>query len=193
MEKYTMNNLLHMFQIDVAGTNLDNIPYYKYEDYDSSSPTTAPTDQQTIDKSVALLRYLQVTRLLSTYSVPVYYTIEFATPGTAKTIPTGATLKVGYISYEPFLSTLSEEELDALNTEDLKTAKAAEIIKELINNSLKGDGTNSIENEQITVQKTIQRVNNALDRTNVDFIELENVYLNVPSVADASTVAYIKL
>lgn len=188
-----MNNLLQVFQIDVAGTNLDNIPYYMYGDYDSSSPTTAPTDQQTIDKSVALLRYLQVTRLLSTYSVPVYCTVTFATPGTAKTIPTAATIKVGYISYEPFLSTLTVEEQAALTTVDLKTAKAAEVIQKLINDSLKGDGTNAIENEEITVQKTINRVKDALSATTIDFIEYENVYLNVPSVTDASVVSYIKL
>ncbi len=188
-----MNNLLQVFKIEVAGTNLDNIPYYMYEDYDSSSPTTAPTDQQTIDKSVALLRYLQVTRLLSTYSVPVYCTVEFATPGTAATIPTGATINVGYISYEPFLSTLSVEEQAALTTVDLKTAKAAEVIQDLLNESLKGDGTNAIENEEISVQKTIQRVKDALSTTTVDFIEYENVYLNVPSITDASVVSYVKL
>ncbi|AXC36714.1 hypothetical protein [Escherichia coli] len=188
-----MNNLLQVFKIEVAGTNLDNIPYYMYGDYDSSSPTTAPTDQQTIDKSIALLRYLQLSRLLSTYSVPVYSNVEFATPGTAKTIPTGATITVGYISYQPFLSTLSVAEQAALTTEDMKTAKAAEIIQTLINDSLKGNGTNALENEEITVQKTIQRIKNALTTSTVDFIEYENVYLNVPSVSDASVVSYVKL
>lgn len=190
-----MNNLLQVFKIEVAGTNLDNIPYYMYGDYDSSSTTTAPTDQQTIDKSIALLRYLQLSRLLSTYTVPVYSTVEFETPGTAKTIPTGATITVGYISYEPFLSTLSATEQAALSTEEMKTAKAAEIIQTLINDSLKGDGTNAMVNEEITVQKTINRSKDALSTSTstVDFIEYENVYLDVPSITDASVVSYVKL
>ncbi len=139
------------------------------------------------------MRYLQLSRLLSTYSVPVYSKVEFATPGTAKTIPTGATITVGYISYQPFINTLSVADQAALTTEDMKTAKAAEIIQKLINDSLKGDGTNAIVNEEITVQKTIQRIKNALTTSTVDFIEYENVYLNVPSVTDASVVSYVKL
>ncbi|EHU8780931.1 hypothetical protein KZR87_001442 [Escherichia coli] len=188
-----MNNLLHVFKIEVAGTNLDNIPYYMYGDYDSSSTTTAPTDKQTTDKSVALLRYLQLSRLLSTYSVPVYSNVEFSTPGTAKTIPSGATITVGYISYQPFLSTLSDVELAKLTTEDMKTAKAAEIIQNLINDSLKGNGTTAIVNEEVTVQKTIKRNKNALSTDEVAFIEYENVFLDVPSVEDASVVSYVKL
>lgn len=188
-----MNNLLHVFKIEVAGTNLDNIPYYMYGDYDSSSPTTAPTDKQTTDKSVALLRYLQLSRLLSTYSVPVYSNVEFSTQGTAKTIPSDATITVGYISYQPFLSTLSDVELAKLTTEDMKTEKAAEIIQNLINDSLKGNGKTAIVNEEVTVQKTIKRNKNALSTDEVEFIEYENVFLDVPSIEDASVVSYVKL
>lgn len=193
MEKYTVNNLLEVFQIKVSGTNLDNKMYNQYDDYDSSDVTLAPSDEVTKEKGIAYLRLQYVTRLLSTYSVPTYYTIEFGTEGTAKTIPTDATIHVGYISYEPFLSTLKEDELKKLKTDDDKTSAAAKVIETLINDALKGDGTNALEKEQISVQKTIKRVDNAFDKTTIDFIEFENIFVDVPSLTDASVVTFVKL
>ncbi|EOR9073898.1 hypothetical protein FOI42_RS02160 [Escherichia coli] len=188
-----MNNLLKVFKISVSGTNLDNKMYNQYDDYDSSDATLAPTDAETKAKSIAYLRMQYVTRLLSEYSVPTYYTVEFGTEGTAKTIPSDASIHVGYISYEPFLSTLSAEEQKELTTEDLKTAAAAKVIQDMLNAALTGNGTNALEKEQISVQKTIQRIDNAFEKTTIDFVEYENIYVDVPSLADATEVTYVKL
>lgn len=188
-----MNNLLKVFQIKVAGTNLDNKMYDRYDDYDSSSPSTAPTDAETKAKAVAFLRDQYLSRLLSQYSVPTYYTIEFATPGTAKTVPTDATIHVGWISYEPFLSTLSTTDLAALVTDADKETAAAGVIQKYLNDALKGDSTNALEQEMISVQKTVERIDNAYSKLDVNFIEMENIYVDVPSVTDATVVTFVKL
>lgn len=188
-----MNNLLKVFKITVAGTKVDNKMYNQYDDYDSSSVTTAPTDLETTNKGIAYLRYQLITRLLSEYSVPVYCNVEFGTVGTAKTIPTDASIVVGWYSLNPFLSTLTEEEQKALVTDEDKELAAADVIETMLNTALVGDNVNALVKEMITVQKTVNRNNNAYSNTEVSYVESETVYLDVPAVATATAVVFVQL
>lgn len=188
-----MNNLLKMFKIEVAGANLDDKMYSQYPDYDSSSAANAPSDIQTKNKGIAYLRYQYLTRLLSQFAVPTYYTIEYTTPGTAKTIPIGATIHVGFISYDALLQTLSVSDQAALTTDSAKEAAAALALQNFLNAALLGDGTLALEKETLTVQKSISRDSNPIAPAQYQFIEYENILVDVPSIADATVVTFVTL
>lgn len=178
-----MNNLFNAFSIKVPGQVLDNKKFFEYSDYDNTS-ITAPTDAQTLTKAKAYVRLKHIERKLSELSVPVYFTINFATPGTASAVPTDAELVVGYISIEPFLSTLT----DAPDEADRFTA-AASVIKGIIDEALAAE----IESEFFEVQKTYTRSQFPGSSETDTYRELETVYVTVPAESATSTVVYIEI
>lgn len=179
----TMNNLFNAFSIKVPGQVLDNLKFFQYSDYDNTS-ITAPTDAQTLTKAKAYVRLKHIERKLSELAVPVYFTINFGTEGTAEAVPTDAEIVVGYISIEPFLSTLST----APAAEDRFTA-AAGVIKEIIDAALASE----LKDEFFEVQKTYSRTVFPGSSETDTYRELETIYVTVPDASAESTVQYIEL
>jgi len=178
-----MNNLFNAFSIKVPGQLLDNQKFYQYSDYDNTS-TTTPTDDQTKDKGIAFVRLKQIERKLSELSVPVYFTIDFGTAGSATAIPSDAELVVGYISIEPFLSTLEDAPAEAE-----RFTAASGVIKKIIDDAL----AQEIDNEFVEVQKTVTRAPYPGATTTNTYHELQTIYVTVPAETVSSTVEYIKL
>lgn len=142
-----MNNLFHVFKITVTGFVLDNKMFYEYSDYDNTS-TTVPTDAQTLTKVKGFSRLKYIRNKLSELSVPVYCNIDFEAPGSASELPLTAIITVGYISIEPFLSTLSD-----YPDEDERYTAAASVLKSIVDDGLAG----LIEDELAYVQYTYER------------------------------------
>lgn len=178
-----MNNLFNAFSIKVPGQVLDNKKFFEYADYDNTS-ITVPTDAQTLTKAQAYVRLKHIERKLSELSVPTYFTIDFETPGTAAAVPTDAELVVGYISIEPFLSTLETAPDEA----DRFTA-AADVIKGIIDEALAAE----IDEEFFEVQKTYTRSLFPGSSETDTYRELDTVYVTVPDSAVESTVVYIPI
>lgn len=178
-----MNNLFNAFSIKVSGQVLDNKKFFEYADYDNTS-TTVPTDAQTLTKAKAYVRLKHIKRKLSELSVPVYFTINFGTAGTASSVPSNAEIVVGYISIEPFLSTLETAPEEA----DRFTA-AAGVIKDIIDQAL----SDELEDEFFEVQKTITRSTFPGSSTTETYHELQTIYVTVPDSEVESTVAYIEI
>ncbi|SOK58589.1 hypothetical protein [Yersinia phage fHe-Yen9-04] len=178
-----MNNLFNAFSIKVPGQTLDDKKFFQYADYVNTS-TTVPTDAETVTKAIAFVRLKQIKRKLSELSVPVYLTINFSTPGTASTVPTDAELVVGYISIEPFLSTLETAPDEA----DRFTA-AAEVIKGIIDVAL----SEEIVDEFFEVQTTYSRHRYPGATTTDTYRELETIFVTVPDSGEVSTVVYIDI
>ncbi|QOI71251.1 putative structural protein [Erwinia phage pEa_SNUABM_50] len=178
-----MNNLFNAFSIKVPGQALDDKKFFQYADYVNTS-TTVPTDAQTLEKAIAYVRLKQVERKLSELSVPVYFTINFSTAGTASAVPTDAELVVGYISIEPFLSTLETYPDEA----DRFTA-AAEVIKTIIDKAL----SEEIKDEFFEVQKTYTRHQYPGATTTDTYRELETIFVTVPDSGEVSTVVHIEI
>ena len=178
-----MNNLFNAFKISVPGQVLDNKKFFEYADYDNES-ITVPTDAQTLTKAEAFVRLKHIERKLSELSVPVYFTITFDTDGTASTVPTDAVIVVGYISIEPFLSTLETYPDEA----DRFTAASA-VLKEIIDEALAAE----IESEFFEVQKTYSRALFPGSSTNDTYRELDTVYVTVADSGVVSTVVYVDL
>lgn len=180
-----MNNLFKVFTIEVPGTNLDDKRFYEYSDFDSNV-MTAPTDAQVLQKAIAYTRMQQIKRKLSELTVPLYCTVEFGTEGTASTIPTAAKLTVGYLSYEPFVSTVNpvpKEEADQITA-------AEEVIKGIIDKVL-ADG---LEQELAVVQRIVSVPENALVTTTEDLRDVYMDYIDVPKLTSVvSTVTFVKL
>jgi|AGFS01.1.fsa_nt_gi hypothetical protein len=180
-----MNNLFKVFTIEVPGQNLDDKRFYEYSDFDSNVMTT-PTDAQVLQKAIAYTRMQQIKRKLSELTVPLYCNVEFTTEGNCSTIPTGAKLTVGYLSYEPFVSTVDpipKEEAEQITT-------AQEVIKGIIDKAL-ADG---LEQELAFVQRIVSVPDNALVTTSEDLRDVYMDYIDVPKLdAVVSTVTFVKL
>lgn len=186
-----MNNQMHVFKITVPGKLLDNKLYYQYDDFKDAQddPTKPPSDAQTEDKSKAYVRMRYFNIQLASLIVPVYATFEPATDGTSADIPDSPVLNIGYVTYEPFLSTLSDEDRSKLDTEDKRTAAAADVLKQILIDAMAAD----LLQEQVQVQKTVERNVNALSTTVQKYREISIVNVDVPGSAVAVTVEYVKL
>lgn len=179
-----MNNQFNAFSIVVEGQILDDVQFYEYSDYDSSD-TTTPTDDEVLAKAKAFIRTKHVERALSSLSVPVYFTITYGTAGTSATIPTDATIVVGYVSLEAFISTITDTPM----TDAQKQTAAAASLKTIVDAALAAD----IENEYGTIQYTFEKVAYKGTTTEETFKETQTVYLDVPSADVTSTVSFITL
>lgn len=178
-----MNNLFNAFSIKVSGQLVDNKKFFEYPDYDVTS-LTVPTDAQTLTKAEAYVRLKHVERKLSELSVPVYFEIYFGTEGTTSTVPTNAELVVGYVSIEPFLSTLETYPDEA----DRFTA-AAGVLKTIIDAAF----AEEILDEFFEVQTTYSRYPFPGATTENTYRELETIYVTVPAETANSTVVYIEI
>lgn len=183
-----MNNLFQPFSIEIPGQLLDDKRFYEYADFDGENYTT-PTDANVLDKAKAYIRMQQLKRKLSECTVPLYCTIEFTTPGTSSTIPTNAKITVGYLSFEPFISTL--DPIPVYNNDTDAGAGAAGVIQEIVDEVLASD----IEQEYAVLQRLYQQENNPLSKVVYPYREIYMDYIDVekadPSVN--STVTYINL
>lgn len=180
-----MNNLFKAFKIEVSGQELDDKLFFQYSDYNSND-AGVPPDAAILAKAVAFTRMQQLKRKLSELTIPVYCTVEFATPGTAAVVPTGATITVGYISYEPFVSTVSPIPED----EAAQITAAAQTIKKIVDDCLSAKLTD----EMAYVQNTVLRTQNPLVTTQVSLRDVFMDYIDVPAVEGAeSTVSFVKL
>lgn len=178
-----MNNLFYAFKITIAGTGIDNKKFYNYEGFDPSN-TATPTDAETETKGKAYIRFKHVERMLSELMVPVYVTLNFATPGTMSTVPTDAEFVVGYMSIEPFLSTL-----ETYPEEDQKFIAAAGVIKEIIETAMNSDLT-----EFMDVQKIIERTRYPVGAAPVEkYREVFSDYLTSAASSPTVTVTHIEL
>ena len=178
-----MNNLFHAFTIEIPGQLVDDKRFYEYSDFDNENLTT-PTAAEILAKAKAYTITQQVKRKLSEYAVPVYFNVEYATDGTCSTVPTGAKLTVGYISYEPFVSVST----DTSDTSD--TDKAAAVIKTVI------DSTFAAGLQQIlAVLQNIVTVpeSSLIDAPDDTFRNLYMDYIDVESATVSSTVTYVTL
>lgn len=186
-----MNNQMHVFKITVPGKVLDDKLYYQYTDFEDvvGDATKPPSDAQTVEKSKAYVRMRYFNIQLASLMIPVYATFEPTTAGTCAVIPDTPVLHIGYVSYEPFLSTLSDAARAALDTEDKRTAAAASVIEQLLIDALAKD----LVGEQIQVQKTTNRTTSPLTTTEVDYREISIVELDVPGSEVLVTVEYVKL
>lgn len=176
-----MNNLFQAFKIVVPGQLLDNKHYWEYDDFDGEVLTT-PTDAQTLDKAVAFTRLQQLQKQLSEVEVPIYYTIEFATPGTCATIPTDATIHVAYKTFSGFVPA---EELQDSEKLDKALADMLEIIKGILGKELVG--------VYATVQKMVTRKRFPLATEETEYRETQAIYIDVPAVTPDVTVEYVAL
>lgn len=177
----TMNNLFNAFSIKVPGEVLDDKKFFEYADYDNTS-TTVPTDAETLTKAKAFVRLKHVERKLSELSVPVYFTIKYDTEGTASTVPSDAEIVVGYISIEPFLSTL-----EVLTSDHF--ADAAGVIKAIIDEALSAE----LLDEFFEVQVTYSKAQFPGSSTTNDYRELKTEYITVADAGVESTVVHIVL
>lgn len=175
-----MNNLFNAFSIKVSGQNLDDLKYFQYSDFDT---TSLPTDAETLAKAVAYIRMRHLQRKLSELSVPIYKEVYFGTAGTSKAVPTNAEIVVSYISIEPFLSTLETAPDEA----DRFTA-AADVLKGIVQEAL-----NSDINELVEVQKTSTREEYAGSPSQDTFTDVRNVYVDAPAVTPTVTVEYLQI
>lgn len=180
-----MNNLFKAFKIEIPGQSLDDKLFFQYDDYDSND-AGVPDDAAVLAKAVAFTRMQQLKRKLSELTIPVYCTVEFATAGQAGVVPTGATITVGYISYEPFVSVVDpipEDEADQITAAEATIKK---IVEDCLGAALTG--------EMAYVQKTVERTQNPLVTTQVSLRDVFMDYIDVPAVAPAtSTVTFVKL
>lgn len=180
-----MNNLLKVFKIVVPGQLLDDKLFFQYSDFDSND-MTKPTDANVADKAVAYTRMQQVKRKLSELAIPVYCTVEFTTAGTSATVPTDATINVAYISYEPFVSTVTPAPV----TDDEKITAAQTVIAKIINDSL----AEQLTGEMAYLQKISTVLENPLVTKEVDLRDVFMQYIDVPAVTTApATVTFVKL
>lgn len=178
-----MNNLFYAFKITIAGAGIDDKKFYNYEGFDPSN-TTTPTDAETVVKGEAYIRYKHVERMLSELIVPSYVTLKFETPGTMSTVPTNAEFVVGYMSIEPFLSTL-----ETYPAEDQKFTAAAGVIKEIIESAMNSDLT-----EFMDIQKIIERTRYPVGAAPVEkYRELFSDYLTSDASTPVVTVTHIEL
>lgn len=180
-----MNNLFKAFKITIPGQDLDDKRFFEYSDFDSEDMTT-PTDAEVLAKAIAYTRMQQIKRKLSELTVPIYCTVEFTTAGTAATIPTGAEITVGYISYEPFVSTL-----DTIPVSDADQITAAQtVIKGIIDAALASE----LVEEMAAVQKITSRTITPLLATTTLQRDVYMDYIDVPALTGVvSTVAFIQL
>lgn len=180
-----MNNLFKAFKIEVSGQNLDDKLFFQYDDYESND-AGVPADAAVLAKAVAFTRMQQLKRKLSELTIPVYCTVEFATPGQAGVVPTGATITIGYISYEPFVSVVEPIPKD----EAEQITAAEETIKKIVDDCLGAELTG----EMAYVQKTVERTQNPLVTTQVSLRDVFMDYIDVAAVVSpASTVTFITL
>lgn len=178
-----MNNLFKAFSIKVPGQTLDDKKFFQYLDYENTS-TTIPTDEQTLEKAIAYVRLKHVERKLSELSIPIYFTINYSTIGNVSTIPTDAELVVGYISLEPFLSTL-----EAYPDEETRCTAAAGVIQNMIDKAL----SDEIKDEFVEVQKTYTRHKYPGSTTTETYRELVTIHATVPASGKKCTVEYIEI
>ena len=183
-----MNNLFQAFSIEIPGQLLDDKQFYEYSDFDGDD-FTSPTDAEVLEKAKALIRMKQLKRMLSECTVPLYCNVDFATPGTASTVPTDATITVGYLSYEPFISRLNP--IPVFATPEEAQAAAAGEIKKIMDAVLAED----IDNEYAILQKLYSTENNPIAKVVYPYREIYMDYISVekPDPAVVSTVKYIKL
>jgi len=180
-----MNNLFKAFTIKVPGQDLDDKRFFEYSDFDSENMTT-PTDAEVLAKAIAYTRMQQIKRKLSELTVPIYCTVEFDTEGTAATIPTDATITVGYISYEPFASTVSP----VPKTDDEQITASETVIKGIIDAAL----ASSLVQEMAAVQKITSRTITPLLATTTLQRDVYMDYIDVPALTGVvSTVEFVKL
>ena len=180
-----MNNLFKAFTITIPGQDLDDKRFFEYSDFDSSD-MTSPTDAQVLAKAIAYTRMQQIKRKLSELTVPIYCTVEFGTAGTAATIPSDATITVGYISYEPFVSTL-----ETIPKSDADQITASEgVIKQIIDTALASELTQ----EMAAVQSIVSRTVTPLLATTTQQRDVFMDYIDVPALSGVvSTVAFVQL
>lgn len=183
-----MNNLFQPFSIEIPGQLLDDKRFYEYDDYDSEN-YTSPTDANVLAKAKAYIRMQQVKRKISECTIPLYCTVEFGTPGTASTVPTDAKLTVGYLSIEPFVSTL--DPIPVFADEDEAQTAAAGVIKEIMDSAINED----IEQEYAVLMRIYTQENNPISKQEFPYRTVYMDYIDVekPSSAVSSTVKYIKL
>lgn len=186
--RYKMNNLFQPFSIEIPGQLLDDKRFYEYEDFDGDN-YTVPTDANVLDKAKAYIRMQQLKRKLSECTVPLYCTVEFTTPGTCSTVPTGAKITVGYLSFEPFISTL--DPIPVYADEAAAGAGAAGVIQKIVDEVLASD----IDQEYAVLQKLYQQENNPIDKVVYPYREIYMDYIDVAKADPAvnSTVTYVKL
>lgn len=180
-----MNNLFKVFTIEVPGQVLDDKLFFQYDDYDSNVMTT-PTDANVEAKAIAFTRMQQLKRKLSELTVPLYCTVDFATAGTCATVPTGATITVGYISYEPFVSVS-----DPIPKDESAQITAAETeIAKIVNDCL---GSELVQ-EMAYMQHIVSVPKNALVTDTESLRDVFMAYVDVPAISSpAATVTFVKL
>lgn len=176
-----MNNLFHAFKITIPGQLLDDKLYYQYDDFDGENLAT-PTDQQTLDKGIAYTRLQQLQRQLSAYEVPIYYTIEFGTPGTASTIPTDATIHVAYKSFEGYVRPGDV-------AFDQRLADAMAEMKEVLETTIAG----GIENIYCVVQNMVTRKRFPMATDETQYREMKTIYIDVPPETVVVDVTHVQL
>lgn len=180
-----MNNLFHAFKIEIPGVLLDDKMYYQYDDFNSDDPAY-PTDAETLEKGIAFTRLQQLQRELSKFEVPVYYTVEFETPGTAGTQPQNAVLHVGYKTFDGFVFS------DTVPFDvpfDERLDKAVVELTSVVNDFLEA----GIENYYCTLQHTVVRKRFPLATDETSYKETVTEYITVPPAAAVATVTYVKL
>lgn len=183
MEKY-MNNLFVAFKITIPGQCIDNKLYFNYPDWDVSN-VAAPTDAQTVEKGKAFIRFKHFERMLSKLLNPIYLTVEFGTEGTSGTVPTDASIVVGYHKIAPFVDASGEVPVGGNEMQI-----AADEIKKIVMQSMEGDLT-----EFAQVQYTYQREKNPIGSPPVieTYKEVRTDYLTAPAQTPAVTVVHVEL
>lgn len=183
-----MNNLFQAFSIEIPGELLDDKRFYEYADFDGEN-YTAPTDVEVLAKAKAFVRMQHIKRKLSECTIPLYCTVDFGTAGTAGTVPSNAKIVVGYLSYEPFISTISP--VPEFPTEAEAQVAASGVIKDIIDKAL----NSNIEQEYAVLQKLYSLEDNPIAKQTHPYREVYMDYIDVekPAAAVASTVTYIKL
>lgn len=179
-----MNNLFVAFKITIPGQCIDNKLYFNYDDFDAAD-TSKPTDEQTKNKGKAFIRFKQFERMLSKLLNPIYLTVEFGTEGTASTIPSDASIVVGYHKIDPFVDASGEVPVGGNEFEI-----AADEIKKIVMQSMEGDLT-----EFCQVQYTYERARNAITTPPVleTYKEVRTDYLTAPAQTPSVTVVHIEL
>ena len=181
-----MNNLFEAFTIEIPGANLDDKYFYEYSDF-STDNIAVPTEAQSIAKAKAYIRMKQIKRKLSELAIPVYFTVSYGTAGSASAVPVDATLTVGYISYQPFISTLNP--VPVYTTDADAAAGAAAVIKEIIDTAM----NQQISDEFAITVHLYDKVLTPFNTTEDSYRELQTVYLTADAVTVSSTVTHIQL
>ena len=89
-----LNNIY--FKITVPGNVLDDKRFLEYSDL----ATNYPTNAQSVTKAAAFIKMDELKKILTTVDTLTYLDIKYGTAGNASTVPTDATIVVGYKSWD---------------------------------------------------------------------------------------------